>query len=572
MSEKQEPPDIQKKNYEKTPRGISNTAKTFSRILLPVIFLLILIIGITMYLNYQKAEVARLAKNENARVAAEKLAKEEALKLEQEKQEAIEETRKEAWDNVIAFRDEAMKNPEFLSSTITKFHEIKKSLKGTDYESKADIEIASLESAMKKAVAQLIAELVKKASEPANKKDFKAASDIFRNYSGPLAQETNEERLKLAETYLASERDMIEVEKQFKQKKSELLKHIASLILKNKISDSLDAYNEFISKHSAENIDDLSTVKSILQTIQNPDRFLLESCRNDVGKKITVKTDGPYESVEISRIKDDNVYVKRQMGATTVETKISVANLSPEEKIKRSDRMDNASKAVFIAMIEVELGNYENAGKALHPGDLLSEHLANTIKDMKREFENKKSAESTKLTVKEDSTPKEFIFTPQHITVKADANTKSSSKERRGGICTVQDINLSISLSNTSPADFTNNKIEVYLFGESTAENHLCQVLAIEKKDLALKKNESLELDVKANTEFNKLSVNKYGAEYSGYLIVIKDKTGKIFMLKANKSAFQKIADKIMKMTESSEFDDRTGEERKGVVQAPPKH
>lgn len=94
--------------------------------------------------------------------------------------------------------------------------------------------------------------------------------------------------------------------------------------------------------------------------------------------------------------------------------------------------------------------------------------------------------------------------------------------------------------------------------------------MAIEKKDLTLKKNESLELDVKANTEFNKLSVSKYGAEYSGYLIVIKDKTGKIFMLKANKSAFQKIADKIMKMTEASEFDDRTGEERKGV-QAPPK-
>jgi uncharacterized membrane protein len=564
MSEKQETPDIQKENYEKTPSKISNTAKIFSRIMIPVVFLLILIICITMYLNSQKAEVARLAKNENAKVAAEKLAKEEALKLQQEKQEAIEETRKEAWDNVIAFRDEAMKNPEFLSSTITKFHEIKKSLKGTDYEGKADIEIASLEAARKKAVALVVADLVKKASVPADKKDFKAASDIFRNYSGFLAEETNEERVKIAETYLASARDMIEEEKQFQQKKNELLKSISSMIIRNKVSDASDAYNEFTSKYSAEEIDDIATVKSILQTIQNPDRFLLESCRNDVGKKITVKTDGPYESVEISRFKDDNVYVKRQVGATAIETKITVVNLSPEEKIKRSDRMDSASRAVFTAMIEVELGNYENAGKALQPEGLLSEYLADTIKEMKRELENKKSAESTKLTVKEDSTPKEFIITPQHITIKADANTKNTNKERRAGI-TAQDINLSISLSNISPADFTNNKIEIYIFGESTAENHVCQVLTIEKKDLALKKNESLELDVKANTEFNKLSVNKYGAEYSGYLIVIKDKTGKIFMQKANKSAFQKIADKIMKMTESSEFDERTGEERKGV-------
>ncbi|MFA6566956.1 MAG: hypothetical protein WCS96_01970 [Victivallales bacterium] len=572
MSEKSEKPDIQNGQHEEeTPGRRSNIARIFSLIAIPVVLFLTAVIGVSMYLNSQKAEAARVMKVENDRIAAEKLAKERALKAEQERQEVIEEIRKEAWGRAVAARDEAMIKPEIISSAITRFNEIRDSLKGTDYEKKADIEIASLEAARKKAVEQTIAGLVKKASELASKKDFEAAADVFRNYSGPLARETGEERLKIAETYLASSRDMIEKGRKFRQTKNEFLKNISSLILKNKISNALEAYDEFTSKYAAEKIDGLATVKGILDTVQHNDKFLLESCRNNVGRKIVAKVGGPYESVEISRIKDDSIYVKKLLGTATMETKIGVGSLSPKEKIKRSDRMDNASRAVFTAMIEVELGNYENAEKALEPGGLLSESLAEAIRGMKREMEDKKSAETTKMNVKEDSTAKGFVIASQHITIKADANAKNTSKGKLREANTIQDISLNVSLSNTAPADFTNNKIEIYLLGESTAENHICQVLAVEKKDLSLKKNESLDIEIKANSEFNKLSFCKYGAEYCGYLIVIKDKTGKIFTVKTNRPAFQKFADKIVKMSESSEFDERTGEERKGVPPPPVK-
>ncbi|HCE45572.1 MAG TPA: hypothetical protein DET40_18685 [Lentisphaeria bacterium] len=566
--DKSEKSDIQNKQdkREETINKISNTAKIFSFVSVTVVFLLVIIIVISMYSSSRKAEAARLTRIENERISAQKLAKEQALKAEQEKNEAIAKIQKESWEKAIGLKDAAINDPAQINSAITKMNEIKSSMPGTEYEKKADAEILSLQAAKQKAIDKVLADLTKKAEEPAGRKDFEAAADIFKNYSGPLSQETNEERLQTAEKHLASAREAIESKKEFQQAKNELLKSISSLIIKNKAADALASYNDFKTKYATEKTDDIGIVKNILETIQAPDKYILESCRSDIGKKIIAKTDGPYESVEISRIKDDNIYVKKAMGTATMETKISLANISPEEKVKRSDKMDKASRAVFVAVIETELGNYDNAEKALEPNGLLTEHLSVLIKERKKEIEDKKAADANRPIAKEDSTPKEFVVGPQHINIKADANTKNTSRETLlGDIYMLQDIVLKVSVSSSAPVDFTGNKIEIYVLGENTADKHICQVLAVEKKDLNLKKKETLDLDVKAASEFNKLNVNKYGAEYCGYFIVIKDKGGKVFAVKTNKAPFQKLTEKILKMDESYEFDDRTGEEMKGV-------
>ncbi|HBC86944.1 MAG TPA: hypothetical protein DCZ94_08330 [Lentisphaeria bacterium] len=531
-----------------------------------VLFIIICVFfGMIIAKNASDAERMRVQKIAEQRAEEARIAKENQLREEQEAKERAAKVQEEKWTKALSSRDEAVKNPALINVAIANLTSVKTSMPGTDYEKKASAEIANLHDLRKKTIEKIISDLEVKTGELVKNKEFEDAAAIYKDYSGALAQETAEERLRIAEKHLASARAIAEDQKKFNESKIELLKSISGMLVKNKASESLAAYNDFIGRNQSGKLDDIAPVKTMLETMQSPEKFILENCKSDVGGKITVKMDGAFTTAEISRIKEESVYVKRPVGTAMMETKISLANLSPEEKIKRSDKMDKASRAVFSAVMEVETGNYENAEKALEPGGILTEYLAEKIKGLKKEIEDKKAVEIAKLSVKEDPAPKEFVFTPQHITIKVDANTKNTNRQTLiGDVYVIQDISMKVSLTNTAATDFTGYKVEAYVVGDNTSDKHICQILMLEKKDLSIKKKETVELDMKGNTEFNKMNVNKYGAEYGGYMIIIKDKSDKIFSVKTNKPALQKLLDKIVKMDELFEFDDRTGEERTG--------
>ena len=297
-----------------------------------LLLVICLFFGMIIIHNHNEAEAERLRKIAEKRAEEERISKE---KLEKERQEEIERKARELeekWQKVLASKQEAMKNPALITTAITNFKAIKSSMSGTEYAKKADAEITELEAFRKKTIDQILADLDAKTAELVKNKEFEKAADIYKGYSGPLVQETVEARLKTAEKLIASAQAIADAQKQFQNSKVELLRNITGMIIKNKIADAISSYTEFTTKNSGEKLEDIIPVKKILDTIQAPEKSFLESCKGDIGGKVTVKMDGPFETVEISRIKEDIVYVKKAMGATTIETKINLANLSPKRR------------------------------------------------------------------------------------------------------------------------------------------------------------------------------------------------------------------------------------------------
>jgi len=312
------------------------------------------------------------------------------------------------------------KNPDKFDLALANFKEISSSASGTKYKMMADIEIAKLKKMKIGAVADVIKNLNSKAHAFEQKKDYRVAADLYRNYSGVFADETRDERkqiaLSLDEKADAIEKAELVKEEAFKKKQQEFY---------SKLSSALFTGNWKAAKLLAERppekcIMPEGTIK-ILDELLNVDKALFENIKNNIGKTLYVNTTSGRQTIKIKRIKGSNIYIEEKKGRVVIQKKFSISKLTSAEKAKRAG-LSNTASALYLASDAFKRKDMEAGFNYLKKiKNSISEIMITTGKERLAEVSLTKFLK--KLNLKTTSLDPELIaaelrdreFSPMHI-------------------------------------------------------------------------------------------------------------------------------------------------------------
>lgn len=545
-------------------------------IIIPIMIFLIAAVAAGAFITYNimsdKAKRLALEKEAKERYEREVAIAEENARLLLEKQEKM-------WKDAVDFKEKVLAEKGRFDAAVGKFKNIKRSFQGSKYDSMADLEIAGLEKAAKaekEAIQQVLSELEEKAKPFIDNNDFESAANVYRDYSGVLSEETFEERQKLSEDYSLKAQELIEDETRAQEsKKRELFEALAPYIIKGKILCAIDVFNKYQRGNPLQDKAFIADVEKVLSALRDADKFILDSYKQDIGKEVCIEIAEKKEKGKIREVKEGCIYIEQEIGKASVTKKINIQELSLPDKLARIEKMEEVPRSIFAAILAVENGKYDDAEKSLSAAGIYSESLlaqvesvkikealvveSKTEKDTSEEHQETQdtTAEKEKISKEKNSIPSKIL--PRDLMIKVTVTRSSKTIGDYSSDDKVQKIRLKQSVTNKGRLDIENYKIDTYIVGESITESKICCILKTEKKDLNLKAKAKYENVLDVRVEYDKSFSYQYGYTYYGYIAVVRDDAGKIFVIKTTKPKLSKIFEEIKDLPEETGFDLRTG-------------
>ena len=156
-------------------------------------------------------------------------------------------------------------------------------------------------------------------------------------------------------------------------KKNDFLNSIASLLISGKPKNAYKKFNASPNKNS------MPELQKILKELSNTNKIILNSFKNDIGKRLQVGTVKGRQTMKITRIKGMSVYVEKKSGSAIFQKKLSIKSLSTREKIKRLGAMSKWAKAVYMGTYAVRGKQYIAAKKYFKRSGVLAPSLLHQL-------------------------------------------------------------------------------------------------------------------------------------------------------------------------------------------------
>lgn len=519
------------------------------------------------YISYQERQ-EKLAHEEAMRKEETRRKNEEFLINQERKRIAAEnEARKKILDDAASY---ARINIDTPHKALARLNEAKDKLKGTEYEVLASAEIDNFNNSLrekteakKKKIDEMLADLDARAAELSKKKQFQEAIAVFNDYEGKFQQETAAKRSAMAKKY---EKRLLEYEK-IQQKAEEKLSEISAVLAEGNFQTAYEKLSVAEKDKSLEEYrNEINSMKNSLDKIKNLDKELQTYFESKINTPINITTTNKQKFEGTITTADRNsVELKIKIDKLTASKKIPYSSIPLSEKRRILKEIDGTAAELMLCASAVKKGDmkllancsFSSTGKLGKSLDRQIQKKVDSNETPSQENPKKPTpakdddeTESPAKTVLDKNTIKALKI--KALVQKPSSNSGSDYDNR------FQIVRSRINISNEGLADADGLEGEIFVIGKSVSGSKDYRIFKIAKTTGINvpkgKKYTSEEFICKVEYDSNDYA--KFGHKYEGYLLIMKDSSGEIFMKKGYPSKFERIADKITKLEENSLFDD----------------
>jgi len=313
--------------------------------------------------------------------------------------EEVKEAERRKW-NLLVARIDTMRRKRQFDEAAAALKAFREEHQEHEYVALVDEELSKIKSAKyrigREAKKDLRA-LKEKAAALISDGKFEQAARIYKNYSGKYAEETSEERTKLAEECLAqAERAKEKAKANEETAKNVIVGKIASMLVEGKFKTALSEFETIKSSSKVKDRDFLTSMETTLRKIAETHKTCIASYSDDINKKISVhlKSGGNIAGV-LKRVSNTAVYIQVPKTKTIAVVKpIKFRDISLEEKFERVSQKTTAeAAAIYIIASAVAVKDYSTALEKTSMAGPFAGQMSTLISDLES-LEEQKAAKA----------------------------------------------------------------------------------------------------------------------------------------------------------------------------------
>ncbi|MFO7871802.1 MAG: protein kinase [Kiritimatiellia bacterium] len=262
----------------------------------------------------------------------------------------------------------AAENPQEYDEAIRRYREVMEETWGTEYAEKARAEMKRLSREKRDEVMGVLKELENQVSAFVEAGDFERAVAFYREYSGPFAEESEQER-RSAASRLRMRADKLRREEEERQRVAEqkfssFMTSVAAAVLERGVEAGAAETRAAIKDPEMKPVADTAAeVRDLLRNSASVSDRILESFKKDAGRSVTVELKRGKKRVEVQKVLAGRVYARQKIGIGNAVSEISfgVDDLSLRERLKRMETMDESCAALMKGLMAYSSGAFSHA-------------------------------------------------------------------------------------------------------------------------------------------------------------------------------------------------------------------
>lgn len=302
--------------------------------------------------------------------------------------DAQEQKAKEQYEYAAqAFKDSLAKQDDF-ELAIKLFSNIKNNFKTTTYAQMAESEINKLKEAEKRAIADVEAQLMKKAQEYIKKKDFVKAASIFNDYDLKLASKTRSFRVENADACLLAPR-------KYKTLSDFIYQQITQFSLLQKVELPTQAQKDLheLAQFYPNEIGDIKkNLESLNAVSQQVKAYFRDRINKDVTVQITEQKKPKTVTLHVEKFIKDDISGKTKSGN---DITFSLSEIHPDELKKMCKDIDLKSMNMIMGLLAFKQQDFDQCDKYFSNAGIFSDRLA----ELKTATREREAARLYKMTL-----------------------------------------------------------------------------------------------------------------------------------------------------------------------------
>ncbi len=464
-------------------------------------------------------------------------------KLEAAKQQA-EKERTALWVKIVNLCDEkklkSSKDFEHAFAALRKYKNI-----CTNYEDRQRVDEYKnlLEESKTKALNAVYDNLEKEVAPLVQSKKFTQCAQIYTEYNGPFAEETSAKRRNIAAQYknqaIAIKSEERDQQQQMAKAKATMLPTVSNFLINRKFKS---AYNEFQNFPYKDSAPELNTILDDLLHLPN---VVMNSFKNDQGKTVRVYLKSGPLDLEVVKVEGDTLTSKYKKDKIVMLKKIKYSDLSLQEVTKRVAKTNKEVANLYYGLNLLTFKKFDEAEKCFKNTGILSQSLLNELQTVRKQRTSESTIKATASTanINPDDVPLERI---KIESAKVYIGTRKRELTSWGSNQRMQ--NILITLRNGTGVPVSTGTMDFYVIGEGVVHEDTYQIIHTISKPLNMTRIGKMTIKDEFLNEYDDGGLYKYGHKYYSWILAIRDKNGKIKVLKAKHSKFEHAADKILEL------------------------
>ena len=289
-------------------------------------------------------------------------------------------------------------HPGVFHEAIQRFRKVANETKGTKYSMMAEDEIRRLERELKERTDAVMRTLRQAADKAAEGERFEEAAALMNDYTGVLAQETQELRRGLADDYRRRGEQVAAALSRAAQEIETLVQRVFAEAADAVIAGQLPKAEEILARACADqklatHKQQLDAAHTVITGAMNINTRILDSFRQQIGQLVTVNLTQGAMKLTVSGVDQRLVRCHQQLETGgSMEFEFKVDDLAPIEKLNRMGSDDQPEVACAKGIMALQAKAYAKAAEFFtKTGGGMAPPLIETSRSAEKEYAEKKA-------------------------------------------------------------------------------------------------------------------------------------------------------------------------------------